>query len=332
MSTLILFLLLFSFVGFLVSLAFSIRSLIKKDKRRKNAYISGSLLLSSFLFLVLFGTTITDEDKVMTDQRSTIQAQENDIGDYEEQVIEMENEIEDLNEQIEQFDENKNDSETGNKELESTIEELEETIEDKDLKIKELTEKEEDNEVLNSKIEELEKSLDEMEEENSKLSEENEELNKDNERTAEASEKEKEDAEKKTDNKKEEKASSEEDIEKIIKDSNGKVKDVVIEKDGDLYQPNVVIDGTGYLFAVESSAKGDIADVVYALKESDYEYGFINIQVEMEFIDQYGNSNISTGYEAEFTQEILDNLTDDKYMVIDKIDGAANYWFAHPGI
>lgn len=334
MDMVIFFTLLICVLAFVVFLGSTIYSIIRKKEWKKNAYITGGLLIASFLLFVFFGTSITDENKVMSEQMSTIQSQEKSIEEYESKLKDLEAEIEALNSDLK--DAESKESNVNNEELNETITALENDIQNKDEEIKKLTSSsneaadlQEENKKLSSEVGDLNKS-------NEELSKEIESLKadlKENEKESESK------AGKKTDDKKETKKADsdknktpEQNIEDAVTEANSKVTSVNVEKEGDLYQPKIKIDGTGYLWAIDASAKADITDVVYALKETDYDYGFINIVVEMEFIDTYGNESLSTGYEAEFTQEILDKLTDEKYMIVDKIDSAANYWFKHPGI
>lgn len=334
MDMVIFFTLLICVLAFVIFLGSTIYSIIRKKEWKKNAYITGGLLIASFLLFVFFGTSITDENKVMSEQMSTIQSQEKSIEEYEGKVNELETEIETLNSDLKET-ESKNEN-VHNDELNETITALENDIQNKDEEIEKLTSSsneakslQEENKKLSSEIEGLNKSNEELSKEIDSLKADL----KENEESSESKEEKKTDEQKgtkKTDS--DDKKTPEQNIEDTVIEANSDVKSVTIDKDGDLYQPNIIIDGTGYLWAIDSSAKADIADVVYALKETDYDYGFINIVVEMEFIDTYGNESLSTGYEAEFTQEILDKLTDEKYMIVDKIDNAANYWFKHPGI
>lgn len=338
MDMVIFFSLLLCVIAFVVFLAITIFSVLRKKSWRKSAYISGGLLVVSFLLFVFFGTSITDEDKVMSEQMSTIQSQESSIKEYEVRINELESEVEMLNGEVEES--KQNDKSEDNKELANTVATLEKDIESKDKEIEKLSNSSNDSKELSAENKKLTSEVESLNKANEDLYKQIEALKVESEKEEKAPAAEKKDkAEKKPEEKDvgkevsaDEKKTPEQSIEEIVTEANGKVKSVTVEKDGDLYQPNIVIDGTGYLWAIDASAKGDITDVVYALKESDYKYGFINIVVEMGFIDTYGNEKVSTGYEAEFTQEILDKLTDEKYMVMDRIDQTANFWFKHPGI
>lgn len=336
MDMVIFFTLLICVLAFVVSLGSTIYSIIRKKEWKKNAYITGGLLIASFLLFVFFGTSITDENKVMSEQMNTIQSQEKSIEEYEGKVNELKTEIETLNSDLKEAE--SNNENVNNDELNETITALENDIQNKDEEIEKLTSSsneakdiQEENKKLSSEIEGLNKSNEELSKEIDSLKADL----KENEEGSEAKE------EKKTDNQKETKKtdsdknkSPEQSIEDMVLDSNADVESVTIEKEGDLFKPTVIIDGTDFSFFVEQRSKNAITDAVYALKESEYEYGFITVIVEMNFIDKFGNEDRATGYKAEFTQEILDELSEDIYSVRDRemIDQVANYWFKHPGI
>lgn len=337
MDMVIFFSLLLCVIAFVVFLVITILSILRKKSWRKSAYISGGLLVASFLLFVFFGTSITDEDKVMSEQMSTIQSQKNSIEEYEVRIDELESEVETLNGEVEAS--KKDDNSGENKELANTVATLEQDIENKDEEINKLSKASNDSKELSAENKKLTSEVATLTKANEDLSKQIKEFKVEAEKepAAEKKDKAKKEPEEKNDDKEvaaDEKKTPEQNIEDAVLASNNDIESVTIEKEGELFKPTVTIDGTDFSFFVEQRSKNAITDAVYALKESEYKYGFITVEVEMNFIDKFGNEDKGTGYKAEFTQEILDKLSEDIYSVRDRemIDQVANYWFKHPGI
>jgi len=82
-----------------------------------------------------------------------------------------------------------------------------------------------------------------------------------------------------------------------------------------------------------SSIKIALLDIVYAIKELDYEVENLGISAKLPLVDKYGNEENEYVIKSAFEKETINKLSDDKYMIdTDKLEIIADDWWVHPAI
>src|SRR5690625_190817 len=82
-----------------------------------------------------------------------------------------------------------------------------------------------------------------------------------------------------------------------------------------------------------SGIKIALLDIVYAIKELDYEVENLGISAKLPLVDKYGNEENEYVIKSAFEKETINKLSDDKYMIdTDKLEIIADDWWIHPAI
>jgi|SRR5690625_79280 len=82
-----------------------------------------------------------------------------------------------------------------------------------------------------------------------------------------------------------------------------------------------------------SGIKIALLDIVYAIKELDYEVENLGISAKLPLVDKYGNEENEYVIKSAFEKETINKLSDDKYMIdTDKLEIIADDWWVHPAI
>ncbi|CAD2078232.1 hypothetical protein JEOAER750_01866 [Jeotgalicoccus aerolatus] len=128
----------------------------------------------------------------------------------------------------------------------------------------------------------------------------------------------------------------EQEIEEAVRDNpRAVINDLIITTDGTEAIVSVTFEGRDNLTLnmVKSGIYENMSNILFSLKELDYEFIDITLMAQLPLIDQYGNEELSVVMRGNYDSTILENINpDNKYTVMDNIPNIALNWYEHPAM
>ncbi|MBP1971493.1 outer membrane biosynthesis protein TonB [Virgibacillus natechei] len=150
------------------------------------------------------------------------------------------------------------------------------------------------------------------------------------EKQAEEERLEQEEAEKQAEE--EQELTPEEEIENAIRGTNAKIKDIIITTGTETFV-SVTFEGRDNLTlnSVKSGIYRTMSNILFELKELDYNFIDITLMAELPLVDQYGNEELSVVIRGNYDNNTLENINpENKYIVEENIPNLAIEWYEHP--